>query len=66
MVDHESVKRFPLEWPIGWTRTAPGRRGASAFHTKHTATQQLSVTIATSRLEHELERLGARNPDAVH
>jgi hypothetical protein len=55
--DQDSVKRWPLEWPIGWARTK--RRVDAPFrHDK----QRLTVIVATSRLENELERLGARDP----
>jgi hypothetical protein len=56
----ESVSRFPLEWPVGWKRST--RRIDSSFRTKQTANRRLSVIIATSRLENEIERLGALNP----
>lgn len=56
MTDHESVKRFPLEWPIGWKRAKVRRWG----HFKH-AGQLISVEVATQRLERELEKLGAKN-----
>jgi hypothetical protein len=56
----ESVKRWPLEWPIGWKRTRS--RVASTFRTMHTQNRQLTVTIATTRLEDELDRLGAKSP----
>lgn len=62
MSDHDSIKRFPLEWPTGWKRTPPGRRAQGAFRTKQTQNGWLTVTIATSRLESEVERLGARDP----
>lgn len=60
--DHDSIKRFPLEWPVGWKRTAPRQRMAAPFGTKRTSTGRLTVMLATERLENEVERLGARNP----
>jgi hypothetical protein len=60
MIDHESVKRFPLEWPIGWKRTPAQNRVNGPFRTKHRA--WLSVSEATARLEDELARLGAKDP----
>jgi hypothetical protein len=60
--DHESIKRFPLEWPVGWKRTASRQRIAASFGTKRTVNRRLTVMIATERLENEVERLGARNP----
>ncbi len=62
MTDHDSIKRFPLEWPMGWKRTSPSRRVWSAFRTKRTSNSMLTVMIATERLENELERLGAKGP----
>jgi hypothetical protein len=53
----ESVKRYPLEWPIGWKRASyrvPGR-----FHKER---NWISVAAATDRLEHELSKLGAKDP----
>ena len=62
MIDSESVKRYPLEWPIGWKRTEGRRRIDAPFRTKRTSNQRLTVILATERLESEVERLGARNP----
>jgi hypothetical protein len=48
-----TVEAFPLHWPVGRTRTAPGRREAAAF----------KVTLGSARDEvfAELTRLGARS-----
>ena len=64
MIDHESVKRFPLEWPIGWKRTPAALRVPSTFGTKQPGDYKrpLNVEQATQRLEIELERLGAKDP----
>jgi hypothetical protein len=64
VIDHESVKRFPLEWPIGWKRTPPSQRVPSSFGTKEPGSYKraLNVEQATIRLETELERLKATNP----
>lgn len=62
MFDEKSVPRFPLEWPLGWRRSKPSGRIHGAFRTNQTASHRLSVTIATARLERELEYLGATNP----
>ena len=62
MFDYEAVKRFPLEWPLGWTRTNPRQRDRATFGTKHTTDRRLTVRIATGRLEHEVEALGATQP----
>lgn len=57
MSDHDSVKRFPLEWPIGWKRARSRRSG-----TFKKAGAWINVEAATNRLERELDRLGAKEP----
>jgi hypothetical protein len=53
----ESVKRYPLEWPLGWKRTTYRqwprfkRNGAN-----------INVEGASRRLEGELQKLGAVDP----
>jgi hypothetical protein len=67
-VNIESVKRYPLEWPIGWKRTTY-RKAAPFFKQvrQYTETgsyarkESLSVGDATTRLMGELKRLGARH-----
>lgn len=49
-----SAEAFPLQWPDGWPRTAPMRRGASRFG-KNLGFNQIR------ELQDELRRLGARN-----
>jgi len=75
MSDPESVKRFPLEWPIGWKRTPRHQRQRAAFRSTKTETvrrqdgsvgtakreQPVSVFVATQRLERQIEMLGGRN-----
>lgn len=58
-MDHESVKRYPLEWPLGWKRTRPYARRIGRF--KHNG-QWITTIAATARLERELDKLGARHP----
>jgi hypothetical protein len=60
--EHDSIKRFPLEWPIGWKRTPSYTRVHSPFRTKRTTNQRLSTQLGTQRLEDEITRLGGRNP----
>lgn len=55
---HESVKRFPLEWPIGWKRTKSHSRRLGKFKS---GGKWISVVDATARLERELDKLGAKN-----
>lgn len=62
MSEHDSVKRFPLEWPMGWKRTPRHQRRDASFGTRKTVNKRLTVTIATQRLEAELDRLGAKSP----
>src|ERR1700722_12486783 len=55
MTDHASIKRYPLEWPMGWARAksrvdAPFRRYG----------KRLGMLDSTARLEAELDRLGAK------
>lgn len=54
----ESVKRYPLEWPIGWKRTRPAARRHGRFKSGGTL---ISVINATARLEEQLDRLGTKN-----
>lgn len=63
MSDHDSVKRFPLEWPIGWKRTPSHRRVPPPFKTREAGSyaRALNVEQATNRLESELDRLKATN-----
>jgi hypothetical protein len=60
MTDHDAVSRFPLEWPLGWPRTK--RRIPASFGTKQTQDHRVTIAIATSRLEDQLEMLGAKAP----
>ena len=76
MSDHESVKRFPLEWPVGWKRTPPRQRQRAAFRSTKVDTYArgdgtvnrvkrvtpVSVFVATQRLERQIEMLGGANP----
>lgn len=54
----ETVNRFPLEWPAGWTRTGANRRKNGRFKKDGV---WISVIAATARLERELDKLGARS-----
>lgn len=58
----ETVPRFPLEWPLGWPRTVPGRRQRAAFATKATVDRRVTTTMATQRLETQLDAMGAEGP----
>lgn len=54
----ESIPRFPLEWPMGWTRKQYNQRKIGRFKSEG---RWISVEVATRRLERELDKLGARN-----
>lgn len=55
-MNSESVKRFPLEWPIGWKRCRSRRHGKFKSDSRW-----ITTSVATTRLENELNRLGAKN-----
>jgi hypothetical protein len=57
MTDHDSIKRYPLEWPMGWKRTRADYRVNGPFKSRRQ--NWLTVLDATARLETELDRLGA-------
>lgn len=56
----EAIPRWPLAWPLGWVRAKVRLR--APFTTKKAVGGQLSVMVATQRLEAELERLRATRP----
>ncbi len=63
---------FPLQWPAGRERRAPGLRKSGKFNKKqwksyesgggYNQTVDISVADALSRLQEELDRIGARYP----
>lgn len=55
----EPIPRFPLAWPSGWVRTIAHRRQLARFSTNKSLSGQLSVAVATDRLQAEIDRLGA-------
>lgn len=62
-----SVSAFPLQWPVGRPRTSPGSRQYGRFNKKQhngrwNETKSLTVADALSRLQDELDRIGARLP----
>jgi hypothetical protein len=52
----EAVSRFPLQWPLGWTRTTAGRRTNGQFKDHR---DRIGIPRAITRLQTELDRLGA-------
>jgi len=62
-----SVSAYPLQWPAGRPRKAPHARRDGRFSIKHnngrwTETKALSVAEALTRLQDEMDRIGARYP----
>lgn len=55
----EAPQAYPLSWPRGKGRTPAGQRKVSKFKSNG---KDLTVAVAASRVEDELERLGARWP----
>jgi hypothetical protein len=62
------TERFPLSWPTGWPRTPRGQRQRARFQrtearavngTITRSTRALTVADALSRLQGEVDRLGA-------
>ncbi len=50
---------FPLQWPDGWSRTAPDERKRSRFVNQRK--ERLGVTLALNEVLAELRRMGASN-----
>lgn len=67
----DAAQRYPLSWPPGWKRTGSAYRRRAGFGTvarqyregvaHYAGKRQLSVVDALTRVEGELERLGAAN-----
>ena len=68
----ETIPRYPLEWPLGWRRSR-SRKSAQFKTVERVAStvpnggysnrsRQLSMADAVSRLEEQLDKLGAKNP----
>jgi len=55
----ESVKRYPLEWPLGWTRKKSYQRRNGRFKS---GGSWINTMKATDRLEDELQRIGGKDP----
>ena len=66
---NQTVDRYPLSWPAGWTRT-PWRERQNANFSKHSTTRdtvgqkvtsarRVTIGDAFDRLEAELDRIGA-------
>lgn len=57
-----AIPRFPLEWPAGWTRTPASRRQRATFGSKRSVDGRVTVSVANTRLEGQLDLLGATHP----
>jgi len=55
----ESVKRYPLEWPLGWTRKSYAYRRHGHFKK---GGARVNTVQATDRLEEEIKRIGGKDP----
>lgn len=60
------IQKYPLAWPAGWKRTAPGYRKHAAFNRVENSggskkTVKLSIGDAVKRVFYELERLGVKH-----
>lgn len=72
MTEHpEAVPRFPLAWPMGWRRTPYAKRRAAQFretvstHGENGIVKRnraASMATAVTRLEAQLDKLGATDP----
>ncbi len=65
----EAIPRYPLAWPIGWTRTRARVGGQFRFKewqqvgdSRYERARAVTMEVAVKRLERELERLGAADP----
>jgi len=69
MDERPQAQRYPLSWPLGWKRTAPGARQRARFSrddrrtgttgSTYTVTRQLTVADGLDRLMLDTGRLGA-------
>lgn len=67
--------RFPLQWPVGWKRTAVGQRDSGHFGTtqskrvsdtySYRSKESITVAQAVQRLLAELQRFGIPEADIV-
>lgn len=71
------MTRYPLAWPAGWKRTAPGKRTSARFAkgerqysstpggSSWLRTRHLTISEATTRVLLELGRFGVLEGDAI-
>lgn len=62
-----TISAHPLQWPVGWKRTAAGHRQVARFSTKARSrtSQQLSIADGVGRVLEELDRMGLSRNDVV-
>lgn len=51
----ETISAYPLQWPVGWKRTAPAWRGSAKFNHRG---RDLTINDAVARVRNELRRMG--------
>lgn len=66
------IAAYPLQWPVGWPRTAALHRGGARFSqsvrkygSNYRGTQPISVAEGVTRVLLELERMGINRQDVV-
>lgn len=64
----DSVKRYPLEWPLGWKRCRARRHGAFSMTREDVTPDKVvkwstavNMAVATERLEKQLDMLGVKD-----
>src|SRR5262245_18103749 len=55
MSEDQDITGYPLQWPVGWRRTAPDRRRWSQFRS---GTARVTMTDALDRVQTEFARWG--------
>jgi len=62
-----TIPAFPLQWPAGWKRTAPGQRKPAKFGKKGIGYGKAKLTVAEAikRVRGELQHMGVKGDDQV-
>jgi hypothetical protein len=66
----KTVPAFPLQWPVGWTRTPEGHRTHGKFGKRdksgsYPVLRDVTVNDAVNRVREELRMLGVSDQDVV-
>lgn len=66
----EPIRAYPLQWPAGWRRTAPGMRIRGRFNRKdgtsgYGMVRGLSVIDSVTRVLEQLRHMGVQRDDIV-